>query len=67
LNIGFGIAAWMMGRADLAAMEAGHMDPSGKSSTQAGMILGKVNIILVGVAVLLYGAFFALMFISQGF
>lgn len=67
LNIGFGIAAWVMGRTDLAAMRAGRMDPSGESSTQAGMILGMINVILIGVIVAGYAVFFFFMLISQAF
>ena len=42
----FGIFAWVMGNSDLRAMDAGQMDPSGRGITQAGKIVGMVNIIL---------------------
>jgi hypothetical protein len=37
-----GIVAWVLGYQDLKAMRAGRMDPSGDSTTRAGMILGMV-------------------------
>ena len=40
----FGIAAWVMGNNDLAAMRVGQMDPSGESMTQAGKICGMVSV-----------------------
>ena len=45
-----GPVAWAMGNADLKEMNAGRMDPSGRSNTQAGMILG-----IVGTALLVLG------------
>jgi phage FluMu protein Com len=45
----FGIAAWVMGASDLSEIRAGRMDPSGKSTTRIGMILGMVS---VGLAIL---------------
>jgi hypothetical protein len=41
-----GIAAWMMGSADLAAMNSGRMDPSGRDMTQIGYVLGIIGTIL---------------------
>lgn len=41
-----GIPAWILGRSDLAAMDAGEMDPSGRSITQVGMVLGIVSVVL---------------------
>src|SRR5213594_4414679 len=38
----FGIAAWVMGNADLEEMSVGRMDPSGKDLTRAGRICGMV-------------------------
>jgi len=43
----FGILAWVWGNADLAEMAAGRMDPEGRGLTQAGRILGMINVILV--------------------
>jgi hypothetical protein len=49
----FGILAWIFGNADLAEMNAGRMDPSGRGLTSAGRILGMIACILaiVGVAI----------------
>lgn len=35
-----GIAAWSMGSADLAQMDAGLMDPAGRSMTSSGRLIG---------------------------
>ena len=35
-----GIPAWIMGKSDLAKIEAGQMNPEGKGLTMAGMICG---------------------------
>ena len=66
INLGFGIAAWVMGRADLAAMREGRMDPSGQPSTQAGMILGMVNVIDFCSAAALYVMLFVTGAIAEG-
>ena len=42
----FGIAAWVMGNTDLRAMDAGQMDPEGRSMTQAGKICGMIAAIM---------------------
>jgi hypothetical protein len=42
-----GIAAWLMGAADLKKMQAGVMDRSGESTTQIGYVLGIVSSILL--------------------
>ncbi len=47
-----GIVAWVMGNADLKAMDAGTMDPSGRGMTQAGKIIGIVGTILGAIGVL---------------
>jgi hypothetical protein len=44
-----GIAAWIMGRQDLKAMDAGSMDPSGRGNTNAGRICGMIGTLLAGV------------------
>lgn len=41
-----GMAAWSMGNNDLKEMDAGVMDPSGRSLTQAGRIVGMISVIL---------------------
>ena len=48
-----GIAAWIMGNADLKQIAAGTMDPEGKSLTQIGKILGIIAVVrmVIGVVV----------------
>lgn len=46
-----GIPAWVMANADLKAMDAGEMDPEGRSSTQAGKICGMITSIILIIAV----------------
>jgi hypothetical protein len=46
------LVAFFMGRADLAEMDAGRMDPTGRSTTNAGRIVGLVAIILFVVQLL---------------
>lgn len=60
-----GIAAWVMGSGDLRRMDAGIMDPSGRSLTQAGRILGIIvtalaalSFVVVAIA-MAFGAFAA--------
>ncbi len=55
-----GIAPWIMGGGDLKKMDAGAMDPSGRSLTNAGRICGIVAICLLGISVLIFIALFAL-------
>ena len=43
--------AWIMGKGDLAQIDAGQMDPEGRGMTQAGMILGIVGTILIVLSV----------------
>ncbi|MEI6277769.1 MAG: hypothetical protein WCQ16_00125 [Verrucomicrobiae bacterium] len=47
-----GIAAWVMGNADLKQIAAGTMDPEGKSLTQIGKILGVIATVLLALAVI---------------
>ncbi|HJZ93304.1 MAG TPA: DUF4190 domain-containing protein [Gemmataceae bacterium] len=46
-----GIVAFFMGRNDLAEMDAGRMDPSGRGMTQAGYIIGIVSVVLFLIAI----------------
>ena len=41
-----GIAAWIMGNRDLAEMDAGVMDASGRGMTQAGRVIGIITVVL---------------------
>jgi hypothetical protein len=51
----FGIAAWVMGKKDVAEMDAGRMDPADRGLTQAGYIIGMVSCILgiIGIVVVI--------------
>lgn len=42
-----GIAAWIMGKGDLSKIDAGLMDPMGRGTTQAGMVLGIIGTVLL--------------------
>ena len=48
-----GIAAWIMGNADLKQIAAGTMDPEGKSLTQIGKILGMIAVIILVIGIVL--------------
>ncbi len=48
-----GIAAWIMGNADLKEMDGGTMDPEGRQLTQVGKILGIITVVLVGIGLVL--------------
>ena len=41
-----GIAAWVMGNGDLKAIDAGLMDPEGRSLTNGGRICGMIGTLL---------------------
>jgi len=45
-----GPIAWIMGNTDLKKMDAGVMDPEGRSNTQIGKILGIVGTVLLGIS-----------------
>ena len=45
------IPAWVIGSGDLKAMDAGTMDPSGRSLTNAGRICGMIATILAIAAI----------------
>jgi len=55
-----GIIAWTMGNGDLREMDAGRMDQSGRGLTDAGRILGMVNVILGALALVFYVVIFAI-------
>ncbi len=54
-----GIPAWIMGKGDLGKIDAGQMDPSGRTLTQVGMILGIISVALTIVGCVVYGIIFA--------
>ena len=53
----FGILAWVMGKNDLEKMDQGLMDPSGRSNTKTGKLLGMISTIIaaagIGIALLI--------------
>jgi len=55
-----GIAAWLMGDADLKQIAAGTMDPEGKSLTQIGKILGIIAVVLMILGIVAFVLFMAL-------
>ena len=55
-----GIVAWVMGNGDLKEMDAGAMDLSGRSMTNAGRICGMIGTILLIIGVLVVIALFSL-------
>ena len=59
-----GIAAWVMGNGDLKQMDAGAMDPTGRSLTNAGRICGIIGTILFALYILAIIALFALGFLG---
>ncbi len=58
-----GIAAWIMGNGDLKQIDAGAMDPSGRSLTNAGRICGMIGTILLTLSIL---ALIAVMVLGLG-
>lgn len=55
-----GIAAWIMGNADLREIDAGLMDPEGRGTTQAGKICGIIACVLMALSILVAIGFFLL-------
>lgn len=45
--------AWILGAGDMKAINNGYMDPSGRTQTQVGMILGIIGTILHGLVIVL--------------
>lgn len=56
-----GIIAWVMGRNDLAEMNQGRMDPSGRGLTQAGKICGMISVIIQIVGLVIWLILFGVM------
>lgn len=56
-----GVVAWILGNGDLKEMDAGTMDPEGRSLTQAGKICGIIGTILLILSILAVGLFFLFM------
>lgn len=62
----FGVLAWVMGNSDLAAMEAGLMDPEGEGMTRAGKITGMVHVIFAVSVFALVIMFYCVLFMFAG-
>ena len=50
----FGIAAFVLAKSDLAGMQAGTVDPAGRSLTKLGMTLGVLGVVAQGILVLVF-------------
>ena len=55
-----GLVAWIMGNGDLKEMDAGTMDPSGRSTTNGGRICGMIATILMIIGLVIMGLVFGL-------
>ncbi|MST00297.1 MAG: DUF4190 domain-containing protein [Pedosphaera sp.] len=55
-----GLAAWIMANGDLKQMDAGTMDASGRSNTNAGKICGIIGTVLFALGILFWGGLFLL-------
>jgi len=53
VGLGTGIAAWVMGRKDLAEIRSGERDPNGEGMTNAGWICGIIGTLVNGLIVLI--------------
>ena len=62
-----GIVAWILGNGDLKEMDAGTMDPSGRSTTNAGKICGMIATILMIVGLVVVAFVFGLGFLGAVF
>ena len=60
LCVVFGIIAWVMGNHDLQAMREGRMDPSGRSLTEAGRVIGIISVALRVAALIFFILFSSL-------
>lgn len=49
-----GIAAWVMGNNELAAIDAGRRSPDGRSTANAGRIMGIIGTVLIALGILLF-------------
>ncbi len=61
----FGIAAWVMGNADMQKINAGIMDPKGKGTTNAGKICGIVSVALASIGIILQIILFSIGSVAQ--
>jgi hypothetical protein len=56
-----GIIAWIMGSAELNKIKRGESSQAGRGFATAGMWLGIVNVILIGLIILAYVVFFVIL------
>ena len=61
----FGIAAWVMGNADMQKINAGIMDPEGKGTTNAGKICGIISVALASLGIILQIILFTISSVAQ--
>ncbi len=61
----FGIAAWVMGNADMQKINAGIMDPEGKGTTNAGKICGIISVALASLGIILQIILFTIGSVAQ--
>jgi hypothetical protein len=61
-----GVVAWILGNGDLKQMDAGAMDATGRSLTNAGRICGMIATILLALAILAVIVIFALGLLGAG-
>lgn len=48
-----GPIAWILGKGDLARIDAGTMDPKGRDTVKSGMICGIIGTVLLGIDLLI--------------
>ncbi len=65
VGVVLGLAAWVLGQADLRKLRAGGMDPAGHGLTQAGWICGIVGTVLNALITLGCVGLFGLMFYQE--
>jgi len=61
-----GPIAWILGKSDLAKIDAGRMDPEGRGITTAGMICGIVGTVFLVLGLLASCVYFALFIMMLG-
>jgi hypothetical protein len=64
VGLPLGVVAWVMGNADLAKMQAGLMDPAGRSRTRSGRDCGIAGLTLSGLCIVGYALLFVLIRLS---
>lgn len=59
----FAILAWVFGKNDLDKMDQGLMDPSGRSNTKTGKLLGMIGTLIAAAGI---GIFLIILLVSGG-